>query len=82
MDSTSRRDKLDENTVRTTQNRIIETCKHIDVPFVEIEVSSLVKNLNYIFNCNYLKEDIVYVLGLIYEKEFYFKGELESDIRY
>lgn len=82
MDNTSRRDKLDENTVITIQNRIIETCKHIDIPFVEIEVSNLVGNLNYIFNCNYPKEDIVYVLGLIYEQEFYYKGELESDIRY
>lgn len=77
MDNTSRRHSLSEDDIRTIENRIIETCKHIDIPFVEIEVSNLVGNLNYIFNCHYSEKDIAYVLGLIYEKEFYFKGELE-----
>lgn len=82
MGDKSRRHNLNEDDVRVIKSRIIEVCKHVDISFVEIKVSNLVGNLNYIFNCQYSIEDITYVLGLLYEQEFYYKGELESDIRY
>jgi len=81
MDNKSRGNHLTTNDIETIKSRIIETCKHIDTDFT-INTQQLTKQINYLFNCSYSTEDVNYVLGFLYEEQFYYNLQETYDIRF
>jgi hypothetical protein len=72
MDNGSNRNNLTPNDISIIESEIIEACKHTNSNFVSIDTNQLTKNINYMFGKNYSVETINYVLGFIYEKQFYY----------
>jgi hypothetical protein len=60
--------------------RIIETCKHADYDFT-VNSKILTGNINLIFNTAYTQEEVDFVLGGIYETQFYYEKVNYNDLR-
>ena len=72
MDNKNRRNNLTSNDVEIIKNEIIEACKHNKTDFT-INTEQLVKNINNLFGKNYSIETVSYVLGFLYEEQFYYR---------
>jgi hypothetical protein len=71
MDNKDRRNSLTANDIQIIKSRIIETCKHKDIDFTE-NLEYLTQSVNFLFDTNYNVNDISYVVGFIYEEQFYY----------
>jgi hypothetical protein len=71
MDNKDRGNSLTANDIQIIKSRIIETCKHKDIDFTE-NLEYLTQNVNFLFDTNYNVNDISYVVGFIYEEQFYY----------
>lgn len=58
------------------KSRVIETCKFLDTDFTA-DIGKIRVNVNYIFNTNYSVEDISYIIGELYEIEFFHNQLIE-----
>lgn len=58
------------------KSRVIETCKFLDTDFTA-DIGRIRANVNYIFNTNYSVEDISYIIGELYEIEFFHNQLIE-----
>jgi Mg2+/Co2+ transporter CorC len=75
MDTNSRPNResinlADKDEYGLLYKRIIETCKHSNSDFT-INSKQLTDNINFLFSSSYSQKDVDYVLGEIYEKQFY-----------
>jgi hypothetical protein len=57
------------------EERIILVCNQIQEHIFNIESERIVKNINFVFDTCYTLEDVNYILGFIYEKQFYKEKE-------
>jgi len=66
------------------RNNIIE-CNLLEIRIKEVmkitnkesakEITALI---NYYFDTSYIEEDVNFIMGTIYEKEFYYKTQMEA----
>jgi hypothetical protein len=77
MDKSNNRNciNLSHNDLTLLESRIIEACKHIDTDFTA-DTERIRLNVNILFDANYGIEEVSYVIGTIYEKQFYHNQEI------
>lgn len=78
MDRESNRhiSSLSYNDKELLKSRVIETCKFLDADF-SADIERIRSNVNYIFNTNYSIDDVSYIIGEIYEIEFFYNQLIE-----
>lgn len=67
--------KLSIEECNLLESRIIAICKQTKQDFVNIDINQITKNINFVYNSNYIIDDINYILGYLYEKQFNYKQE-------
>jgi hypothetical protein len=52
-------------------------CKLFDISFVDADSERIRQNINMVFSTGYTLEEVNYVIGLMYEEQFYYKNKQE-----
>ena len=65
MDTSNRRNS-------NLELQIIETCKQSNTSFTQISTKQITDNVNLVFGTNYSEKEVNFVLGGLYEKQFYY----------